>query len=105
MKKRHKFYFLVISLMLIFFFVSNALLAQNDVKMKQLNKELIPLGNYLDPDGTLNIPKDFKGSLDPKGWKLDDVKGGRLHFVKDKSHEEMKKFRSRKSQIEKMKMN
>ena len=30
----------------------------------------VPLGEVLRPDGTLDLPDDFQGSLDSRGWRL-----------------------------------
>src|SRR5262245_9123578 len=40
------------------------------------------LGQYLNTDGTLNLPPGFSGSLDPKGWKMRTASNGEPRFAR-----------------------
>ena len=40
-----------------------------------------PLGQFLGPDGALNLPPGFQGSLDPRGWALVSEPTAQVRFV------------------------
>ncbi len=40
-----------------------------------------PLGKYLKPDGTLNIPKGYSGTINPAGWRLVSPAGRAPRFT------------------------
>src|SRR5207248_6928275 len=44
-----------------------------------------PLGSMLNADGTLNLAAGFRGSLDPKGWRIVDEPGMAPRFVPSSS--------------------
>ena len=43
------------------------------------------LANYLNPDGSMNLPADFVGSLDPAGFRMVQQPGEAPRFVAEKS--------------------
>lgn len=43
--------------------------------------EAASLGSYLNQDGTMNLPKDFVGSLNPAGFRMVQGKGEAPRFV------------------------
>ncbi len=45
------------------------------------NNRLTPLGDLLNPDGTLNLETGFTGSLDPTGWRMTYAADGAPRFV------------------------
>src|SRR5437867_12733659 len=40
-----------------------------------------PLADLLNADGTLNLNTGYAGSLDPRGWRMENSSGGRPRFV------------------------
>src|SRR5690349_3701665 len=44
-------------------------------------KEKRPLGELLNPDGTMNLDTGFSGSVDMAGWKMDGGLSGAPRFV------------------------
>ncbi len=41
----------------------------------------LPMGNFINPDGSLQVPHNFSGSLDPKGWRLHLAPNGAPRFT------------------------
>ncbi len=60
------------------FALGNGLLAQNTQELTQPN---VPLEQMLNRDGTLDLNKDFHGSLDPTGWQMTTGPNGEPRFV------------------------
>jgi hypothetical protein len=67
-----------LSVCCVLWFTSFSLFAQSGFRAQQA---ATPLGNLLNPDGTLKTNTGFNGSLDPRGWKMATGKSGAPRFV------------------------
>ncbi len=55
----------------------------SDTSRSTMSAPTTPLGNVLNPDGTLNLNTGFSGSLDARGWQLASDPGMPPRFVAD----------------------
>jgi Rax2 C-terminal beta propeller domain/Secretion system C-terminal sorting domain/Bacterial Ig domain len=63
---------------LVAFALGNSVLAQNK---QELTQPKAPLEQLLNRDGTLNLEKGFRGSLDSAGWRMETGPNGEPRFV------------------------
>lgn len=63
----------IVVVILALFSVSSSSTANGLVQ--EVDGRSVPLGEVLRPDGTLNLPNGFRGSLNTRGWQLVSRKG------------------------------